>query len=342
MDKKIKYLDTVRAIAIILIVVGHTLVHSYHCKMVFKFIYSFHVPLFFILSGYLYKKESTFKNYFIKKFKRLMTPYFIWIIIFTIIYLLFGKNVAKILNVNSTFNVLELFKNIIYGIGKDNLLKQNSSLWFLPALFSMSIFFYFYINEKNSNRIIILKSIILLIIGMVSTKYLKIYLPWGINTVLNAGILYYIGYIFNRYKIFSKQDKTNKYVIPLLITGGLAFYFNTTVMYIDYIYGNYLLMLVSSLSFSIIIFKISMLINENSLLEYIGKSTMGILIFHKIIIVIFQTKLGFISSMLLNSNFIIELMLTIVVTIFSIVVSLEIYRFLIKIIPSSFGIKKQN
>ena len=51
--KRITYLDIARAFAIIFIVIGHTLVHSQHCSLVFKFLYSFHVLLFFILSGFV-------------------------------------------------------------------------------------------------------------------------------------------------------------------------------------------------------------------------------------------------------------------------------------------------
>lgn len=62
--KRITYIDIARAFAIIFIVIGHTLVHSQHCSLVFKFLYSFHVLLFFILSGYTFKiKKEKFLIY---------------------------------------------------------------------------------------------------------------------------------------------------------------------------------------------------------------------------------------------------------------------------------------
>ena len=51
---------------------------------------------------------------------------------------------------------------------------------------------------------------------------------------------------------------------------------------------------------------ISYLINENEALEYIGKNTMGILIFHKLPILVVQTKLGVISNLLIDSNLLVE------------------------------------
>ncbi len=70
---------------------------------------------------------------------------------------------------------------------------------------------------------------------------------------------------------------------------------------------------------------------------------MGILIFHKIIILIFQSKLGLISSWLLNSNIFIEFTLSILIVIISISMSLFATEIVRKISPLLIGeIKKKN
>lgn len=75
--KRISFIDISRAIAIVLIVLGHTIVHSKHCFVLFKIIYSFHVALFFIISGYLFKiKNESFLSFIKNKFIRLLIPYF--------------------------------------------------------------------------------------------------------------------------------------------------------------------------------------------------------------------------------------------------------------------------
>ena len=66
---------------------------------------------------------------------------------------------------------------------------------------------------------------------------------------------------------------------------------------------------------------------------------MGILIFHKLIILIFQTKLGSISSLLRNSNIVIEFIMSIIVVALSIVVSLIITEIVRKIFPIVIGEK---
>lgn len=51
MKERIKWIDILRAIAIIFVVVGHTLTEG----EVQTYFYSFHIPLFFFISGMLLK-----------------------------------------------------------------------------------------------------------------------------------------------------------------------------------------------------------------------------------------------------------------------------------------------
>ena len=54
--KRILYLDSVKLLAIYLVVLGHTVSAmesgSIVCNQLYAFIYSFHMPLFMLLSGY--------------------------------------------------------------------------------------------------------------------------------------------------------------------------------------------------------------------------------------------------------------------------------------------------
>jgi len=70
-------LDIAKGIGIILVVIGH--LHEAPLLLV-KFIYSFHMPLFFILSGYIYNitKYSSLSlyEYIRSKWGNLIIPYF--------------------------------------------------------------------------------------------------------------------------------------------------------------------------------------------------------------------------------------------------------------------------
>ena len=250
-----------------------------------------------------------------------------------------GENVGNSIGTNSSFSLKTQIINVLYGNGNASALKQNSSLWFLPALFSIEIIYYFII--KLTKKLPKLKIVILisnLLISYLTNAFLKINLPWGINTALVIGIFFYIGYLFKEYNLFNKDRIFKlKFILPLLIIGILSFYFNDTVSCIDYNYGSLTLALLSGIGLSTFIIYLSYLIKENKMMEYIGKNTMGILIFHKLIILIFQTKLGPISALLKNSNIIIELALSLVIVVLSIVCSLIGSAIIRKFMPILIG-----
>ena len=64
MKKRIYTLDNLKAVLIFLVVLGHLLISFTHAtcnsaKYISSFIYSFHMPLFIIISGYFSKKTIT-------------------------------------------------------------------------------------------------------------------------------------------------------------------------------------------------------------------------------------------------------------------------------------------
>ncbi len=351
MEKRIKYIDIARCFAIVFIVFGHACSYSEHLAVFEKFVYSFHVALFFILSGYLFKvKENEKFTTFVKnKFLRLMVPYFIWAFLFLIPYMILGSNVANTLNKNVSFDFKRSIFGIFYGIGTDNLLKQNSPLWFLPALFSMNIAYYFIIKFTSKNKKVkTLMLLPLIIIAYISVYFLKIHLPWGLNTVLNLGIFFYIGYLLKEYNVLGNKSFLFKWytIISVFIVGLLTCFLNKKAIdYMTYSYGYFTLAILSALCLSFVTIYISMLINKNKVLEYIGKNTLGILIFHKLIILVFQTKLGIITKLMINSNFVIELLLSLTTVLISIVFSIIATEIIRKIAPFTIGeikIKKKD
>lgn len=99
MKKRIEYLDAIKGLAIILMVMGHTIAWNYSdwnkvCLFdmsqptnykvggfVWQLIYSFHMALFFMVSGYLsgekWNLENSIWNFFLKKTRRLFVPYLV-------------------------------------------------------------------------------------------------------------------------------------------------------------------------------------------------------------------------------------------------------------------------
>ena len=49
------YLDAARGFALLLVMIGHCITKG---TFLHKFIFTFHVPMFFVISGYLYKHRE--------------------------------------------------------------------------------------------------------------------------------------------------------------------------------------------------------------------------------------------------------------------------------------------
>lgn len=129
-------INIMRGMAVLCVVIGH----SFNPKetptllgFIKSFVYCFHMPVFFFISGFLEgEKRRSFnekKQAIVKKAKRLMVPYFFLTVFTAGLKLLFGAFARNPLNY-STFAVDVL-------IGRNN---PNGGLWFLYALFIISIF----------------------------------------------------------------------------------------------------------------------------------------------------------------------------------------------------------
>ena len=83
-NKRFEWIDILKGIGIILVVVGHSnfsFAKATTAMFIQKYIYSFHMPLFFFVSGYLFVKDkySNFKRFLRVKTKTLMIPYFFFL-----------------------------------------------------------------------------------------------------------------------------------------------------------------------------------------------------------------------------------------------------------------------
>lgn len=83
---RIEWMDALKGFGMILVIVGHMVVPDIVCK----FIYSFHMPLFFAISGYLYNNQFD-KKWCFRKIDALMLTYFIWAGITFLAFLYIGK-----------------------------------------------------------------------------------------------------------------------------------------------------------------------------------------------------------------------------------------------------------
>lgn len=235
MQKRIEFIDIAKGIGIILMVIGHTNPPQY----VFNYIYIFHMPLFFILSGYFFNQETLRKpaTFIYKKIKGLYIPYIKWGILFIILH-----NLFYLCHINKDFYSLNEYPSIIY-----NLLKMEKyelllgPFWFFRELLltSILVFSIFFVGNKIKIQAPIRKLIIpfLLIIAVVCSKY-NVNLPIIGYRTLTASCFFISGYYFKEHQ---------KAIIDKIFNYYTFFIFIIIIAIFAYIHPTY----IGSISFDI-------------------------------------------------------------------------------------------
>lgn len=280
-----------KALCIIFMVIGHS-----GCPVpLSKFIYIFHMPLFFVCSGYFFKEiydRNSLKSYIIKKIKKLYFPYFKWSLLFLIFHnILFHLNIYNPNN-NSYYTIgdfAKMFFKLIFMSDFELLLRP---FWFIKELFWASIIIAFitYFLNYTIHKSIPFTIFLIAFVTTFVTKRMPSLPIVGDPSILNFSIVYiYSGILFKKYSHFLKPNIWTFLLSFLIVLIGSRYFKGTIDMRyttIINIIPYYLL----SISGIIMIFCLSSIINKlinNNTLYYIGNHTMIILTLN-----LFALKLG--------------------------------------------------
>lgn len=277
MQKRIEWIDIARGLAIILMIVGHTSIPS----IINNWIYSFHMPFFFFISGVLTSPHTNTElpqtsSYITHKAKVLIYPFLTYSAINILLYPLYGE-----LPLN------EYFKQIIVnGWG-------GIALWFVPVFFFSVIISYLF-NTSKENAII--SSAIFATIGIALCHY-NINLPWSLSTVPIACMYILLGSALQAtvYRI-TKSKCTYKVLIliTLLVIGFTLSQYGRLDLASNSILP-FITILIASLCGTAVLIITSTFIEKTlfkSTLAYIGKHTYEIMAFSQAIILIVNSNLA--------------------------------------------------
>ena len=132
MNSREKWIDILRGIVMFFIVFGHTA----RGGILKHYVYSFHVPAFFIISGYLaYGNKESFPKFVLKKISTYMIPYYVFSVISIFIFSIFGMLASGKLSV--AINTIDISNNLfgmLWANAYNGLMQWNLPLWFLPCL----------------------------------------------------------------------------------------------------------------------------------------------------------------------------------------------------------------
>lgn len=277
--KRDKTIDIIKCLGIILMVLGHS-------GFIFtRWIYQFHMALFFIVAGYCFK-ESYSKNkeglkaLIISRIKSLYIPCLLFNSFIAIFHNLFVKSfiiTGEIYSFKTT--IIHLAKCLLFSGGES----LSGAMWFLRTLFLSTILFgivHFMVKNNNILRIFIFTIFTYLGFTLSSLSFGKYF------SFLSVMILLELGFIIRKKISFmniSKHKLALASIIGLLGTIIPLFFVDGAISLKSNSIVNPIYFVFCSIMGFIFIYGIARIIKESKLsniMVYIGNHTLPIVMFH--------------------------------------------------------------
>ena len=185
MSKSIDWINILKGVGVLFVVVGHL------STPMSKFIFSWHMPLFFFVSGFFINKDTPITDHIVKNFKRIMFP-----------YLIFGalgitvEIIKRVALKRESVDIIILLKGFLFEMDASGLKGHYGFLlWFLPSLFIGRCILQALLNKKVNGYLVLFISFI----SLWGSFYFNA--PFGLDNGLANMVWIFTGYLF--YQKFS-------------------------------------------------------------------------------------------------------------------------------------------
>jgi len=261
LQERIIWLDNLKTFGILAVVLGHI------ASPLGYFIYSWHMPLFFFLSGFFLKFELSLNEFIKKDIKRLMAPYFIFAI-----FALIAESLKRAALNREKLEYLDEITGIFVWMDYSSLINTYGFvLWFLPTLFLCRLLIF------TLNKII--KSELTQFILIFSIFYSSFYFNFifAIDNAFNAALFVFLGSIFFRH--YQNIPKLNFLTFILI---AIIYYLDIPILDVSRkIYENYFINIFYAISvIFILIFLMKKISLKSKLISSWANNTMLIFIIH--------------------------------------------------------------
>lgn len=283
--KRIVWIDQLRGFAFYFVILGHMNIQ----RDLKVWIYSFHMPLFFIISGFnldvekIYKTD--FKSYISHLAKRMLVPYF-WLQLLA----LGLKYLYYFLARDREINVTGYLGGIFAG-HSSFISAPTNPMYFVLLLFLAQVFLWFVIKLTKGNKWLSFAVVAALTSISVLTRGQP--MPWHINVAPIGMLFMFIGrLLMDGY--MSVHKKLRKLRLPyylsfcviLLVIGAVVSDFNGKASIHANHYGkNYIVYLISAVVTSVAFMLLVMLIPPVKIFKFIGMNTIFLLGIHSPVLV---------------------------------------------------------
>ena len=289
--KRIVWIDQLRGLAFYTVILGHMSIG----KGLKNWMYSFHMPLFFMISGLNLNIErvyrTSFKDYTLRLAKKMLVPY-LWLQMISFVL----RQIVAFIN-DKPVKVREFLVGIF--VGNNNLVGAPSNpLYYVLLLFLAQLGLWFVIRIAKGHKASI--GVILSVLSVGSVCLQRIDIPWHVNVVPTAMLLIFIGrLLMDAYlPVSEKLAKMNKGVYfgicgVLLAVGYILSRYNGRISIHGNYYGeDFIIFVVCAVASSVAIAMLVMLLPENKTLTFIGANTFFYMGIHKPLLLVFEAIAG--------------------------------------------------
>ena len=276
------WVDYARGIAMIGVMVVHL---SAFPNELIKWIYTWLIPLFFFVAGYVnnISRQGSFTVYIKHQTRRLIIPYICFNCINYIYWICIGRNFG--ISIDNNIEVWHPLIGILYG--NASWLTHAVPLWFIPCLLTTETLF-FLIRKLSTRKQRLITVITTLSIGFLLYTALPNQLPWSFAQAFTMLTFYLFG---NLSKTINIKNTANLSLLSLVfITTVLSITFLPILSIANVAYntlGNYWFFLMTSF-IGITSITLSMILIERKfhnikLLAFLGQNTLFIMSCHLIL-----------------------------------------------------------
>ncbi|MGB3492148.1 MAG: acyltransferase family protein [Elainellaceae cyanobacterium] len=361
------WIDFAKSYGMFLVFFGHILeafglADSVALFMSYKFIYAFHIPFFFLLSGYLAKSpRKPFSQYFrTKLFTRLIVPFLFFNIIALLLF--FSKDTLVFFSKDVLVGTHDFLEHLRQAL---RLIKGNPAFnittWFLACLFSVRLIDFVVSKYIKSSYVRLLIASFLFVAGWLLTlNFRNLVLDfWLLPEALVAYLFYTLGATLNHQSwLFPESGRKNFLGFCLSLGITLAtFNLNHSLVASDAYYtvnmglsqhGQPLLFLITALSGSLAVMYLARWSAASGVLrklqirlgiKFVGVNTLTFLGLNGLLMVANHAVVKPLVALLPHESALL-LAVSIVLTILSLLLCIPATLFLKRYLPQCIGLPK--
>lgn len=276
--KRSPEVDVAKGIGIVLVVLAHCCGGTLPSNV----INSFHMPLFFCLSGlFLFRKNESFRDFINKKAKSLLFP----CLVFGILLSTYSTTLDYVRGESEIplgLRYVGLFINTRHN-------PYPGSLWFFLALFLVELMLYFIHKTIRSSAFRLIVVLAISVMGCLYNQKYKVGLPWSLDIAFICILFTEFGYMCKQYGVLSHNSLAK--AVLLLVVFTVTFSLNVVVLgynvnLFSSDYGCYPLFYLTALSGTYIVYSLSCIIKHNRLLQYLGQNSLLIYSLHFLLLLV--------------------------------------------------------